>query len=403
MEKMKAVKLFLDWNPRKDSCLGLRDIEGKRAQSGNQIWKNPWTEVITAPIPEIKPTEALIKVKVCGICGSDILMAWPDEQGYTRYPYIMGNPQTPGEIIIGHEFSGEIVKMGQGIKDFQKKTGKEIFKIGTPVVAQCVISCGLCEMCKEGRFDCCLVNEERGFSVDGAMCEYAVADMRELYSLKNLKSKFASDKEMFLAAALIEPLAGVYKALINVAGGLLPGENAVVIGGGPMGLSAVALSKAMGASKVILIEISKERLLLGKKMGATHLVDPNESDVYEAVLQLTNGSGAKIYFEAAGIAPRIWPEIDKLFQAGEPEAKFVLFGHGPGEMKVSHETLIGTYSSLIGSHGHSGVWRNIIRLIEGGVVEPHKMITQEIALEETPKWLEILRTNKEQGKVVITF
>jgi threonine dehydrogenase-like Zn-dependent dehydrogenase len=403
MKKMKAIKLFLDWNPRKDFKLGLRDIKGRRAQSGNQIWKNPQTEKVTTPIPEIKPTEALIKVKACGICGSDILMPWQDEQGYTRYPYIMGNPRTPGEIIIGHEFSGEIVKMGQGIKDFQKKTGKEIFKIGTPVVAQCVISCGLCEMCKEGKFDCCLVNEERGFSVDGAMAEYAVADIRELYSLENLKAKFASDKEMFLAAALIEPLAGVYKALINVAGGLLPGENAVVIGGGPMGLSAVALLKAMGASKVILIEISKERLLLGKKIGATHFINPNESDVYEAVLQLTNGSGAKIYFEAAGIASRIWPEIDKLFQKGEPESKFILFGHGPGEMNVSHETLIGAYSSLVGSHGHSGVWRNIIRLIEGGVVEPHKMITQEITLEETPKWLEILQTNKEQGKVVITF
>ncbi len=400
---MKAIKLFLEWNPRKDFNLGLRDIGGRRAQSGNQIWKNPQIEVVTAPIPEIKPTEALIKVKACGICGSDILMAWPDEQGYTRYPYIMGNSQTPGEIIIGHEFSGKIVKIGQGIKAFQKKTGKEVFKIDTPVVAQCVISCGLCEMCKEGKFDCCLVNEERGFSVDGAMAEYAKADIRELYSLEDLKPQFASEKKMFVATTLIEPLAGVYKALINVAGGLLPGENAVVIGGGPMGLSAVALLKAMGASKVILIEISKERLLLGKKVGATNLINPNESDVYGEVLKITHNSGAKIYFEAAGIASRIWPAIDKLFQKGEPESKFILFGHGSGEMRVSHETLIGTYSSLVGSHGHSGVWRNIIRLIEGGVVDAHKMITREITLEETPKWLEILQTNKEQGKVVITF
>ena len=400
---MKAVKLFLHWNPRKDFKLGLRDIKGKRAQSGNQIWQNPRAEIVEMPMPKIKPTEALIKVRSCGICGSDILMAAQDEQGYTRYPYIMGNPHTPGEIIIGHEFSGEIVELGKTIKTFQKKTGKEIFKIGAPVVAQCVIPCGLCEMCKEGKFDCCLANEERGSSVDGAMAEYAVADIRELYSLETLKSKFASKKEMFLAAALIEPLAGTYKALISVAHGLLPGENAVVIGGGPMGLSAIALLKAMGASKVILIEISEERLLLGKKLGATHLINPTKSDVYETVLQLTNGLGAKIYFEAAGIASRIWPEIDKLFQTGEPESKFILFGHGSGEMKVSHETLIGSYSVLVGSHGHSGVWRNVIRLIEGGVVEPHKMITKEIGIEQAPKWLEILQTNKKEGKVVITF
>ena len=251
MEKeMKALKLYLDWNPRKNFQLGLRDIDGKRAQSGMQIWKNPRVEIIKMPIPEIKPTQALVKVRACGICGSDILMASQDEQGYTRYPYIMGNPNTPGEIIIGHEFSGEIVKMGQNIEAFQKKTGTKIFEIGTPVVAQCTIPCLLCEMCKEGRFDYCLLNEERGFTVDGAMAQYAVADIHELYSLENLKTKFASDKEMFSATTLIEPLAGVYKALINVAGGLSPGENAVVIGGGPMGLSAVALLKAMGASKI---------------------------------------------------------------------------------------------------------------------------------------------------------
>jgi threonine dehydrogenase-like Zn-dependent dehydrogenase len=396
MEKlMKAVKLFLDWQPRESYRLGSRDIKGKRAQEGNKVWRKPRVELSRCPIPKVGPTQILIKVEYCGICGSDVLMADSDEAGYTRYGYIMRNG-----VIIGHEFSGEIVEMGKKIKEFQKKTGREIFKIGTPVTAQCVINCGLCEKCKEGKFDECWLNEERGFSIDGAMAEYAVADIRHVYSLEPLQERYQG-KELFLAGSLIEPLAGAYKALFEVAGGLSPGDNAVVIGGGPIGLSGVALLKAAGAAKVILFEPSSRRREIGRSLRADYVFDPREVNFKEVVLEVTGGVGAKLYFEAAGVAARVYLDIDALFKTGEAGSKFVFMGHGEDKITISTETLIGGYDALVGSHGHSGIWRNVIRMVGAGLIDPRKMITREITMEQVPQWLEVLRTDKKEGKVVI--
>ncbi len=397
VDTMKAVKLFLDWHLREGTQPGLRDIKGKRSQEGSKFWKNPRVQLAQVPLPEIGPTEVLIKVKACAICGSDILMTSSDEERYTRYGYLMSNG-----VTIGHEFSGEIVAMGNKVEKHQKQTGREIFRVGTPVAAQCVVNCGLCEKCKEGEFDECWLTEERGFSVDGAMADYAVADLRHIYSLDGLKEEYKGE-DLFLAGALIEPLAGVYKALINVAGGLDPGDNAVVIGGGAIGLSGVALLKAIGAATVILAELSPPRRELGRAMGADYTFDPREENFEEVVLKLTGDVGARIYFEAAGVAARVCSDIDTLFKEGEAGSKLVLMGHGEEYATLCTETFIGNYNTIVGSHGHSGIWRNVVRMVAAGLIDPRKMITRKITLEEAPEWLTILRTNKEEGKVVITF
>lgn len=396
-ETMKAARLFLDWQPREGSQLGPREISGKLTQEGNKFWRNPRVQIVQEPLPKIGPTEALIKVKACGICGSDVLMVDSDEEGYTRYGYIMGNG-----VIIGHEFSGEIVEMGKEIEEHQRRIGKEVFKVGTPVTAQCVVNCGLCEKCQEGKFDECRLTEERGFSLDGAMAEYAVADLRHIYSLEDLKEKYPGE-ELFLAGALIEPLAGVYKALVSIAGGLNPGDNAVVIGGGPIGLAGVALLKAIGAAMVILFEPSSQRREIAMTMGADYAFNPREVKLTDVVLELTGGVGAKIYFEAAGVAASVSSDIDFLFKAGEAGSKLVLMGHGEENAMICTETLISGYNVVVGSHGHSGVWRNVIRMVAAGLINPRKMITRKITLEEAPEWLTTLRTNKEEGKVVIVF
>jgi len=396
-ETMKAVRLFLDWQPREGAQLGPRESEGEMAQEGNKFWRNPRVQIVEEPLPKIGPTEALIKVKACGICGSDVLMTDPDEEGYTRYGYLMANG-----VIIGHEFSGEIVEMGEAIGEYQRRIGKEVLKAGTPVTAQCVVNCGFCEKCKEGKFDECWLTEERGFSVDGAVAEYAVADLRHIYSLEDLTEKYPGE-ELFLAGALIEPLAGVYKALISVAGSLNPGDNAVVIGGGPIGLAGVALLKVIGAATVILFEPSSQRREIGKALGADYAFDPGEVNLTEVILELTRGVGAKIYFEAAGVAGSVYSDIDFLFKAGEAGSKLVLMGHGEENATICTETLISGYNTIVGSHGHAGVWRNVIRMVAAGLIDPRKMITRRITLEEVPEWLAILRTSKEEGKVIIVF
>ena len=80
-----------------------------------------------------------------------------------------------------------------------------------------------------------------------------------------------------------------------------------------------------------------------------------------------------------------------------------MMGHGEEYVTVCTETLIGNYNVIVGSHGHSRIWRNVIKMVAAGLIDPRKMITGRIALEEAPDWLTILRTNKEEGKVVIVF
>jgi len=181
MNMMKALRIFADWKP-KENVLLKRCIKNKRAQEGCNIWHNPQIEIVEMPIPQISSNEILIKVKACGICGSDVLMAWPDENGYTIYPYIMAN-----DVTIGHEFAGEVVEIGKSVLKYQKFLDKkDTFKIGGLATAQCVIYCGQCRMCKARRFDDCLLNEELGFSVDGAMAEYVKVNAKYAYSLEAL-------------------------------------------------------------------------------------------------------------------------------------------------------------------------------------------------------------------------
>ena len=392
---MKAVKIFADWVPKQKP--GPREIEGKRAQQANKFLKNPRVKIVDIPRPKPGPTEVLIKVKACGICGSDVLMAKPDPDGYTSYGYIMATG-----VTIGHEFAGDIVEMGEKAENLQRKLKKKrkLF-IGTPVAVQCVIPCGACIMCKDGKLDLCLLNEERGFSVDGALAEYVVADIKEVYSIEDYQKEYG--KDLYLTGALTEPLAGVYKAIVEVAGGLNLGEEGVVIGGGAIGFSAIGVLKALGAGKVILSEPLKSRRERGKIMGADYVINPLRENLKEKILEYTENRGAKIYFEAAGVGPKVYSDIEKLFQIGRSaESKFILFGHGPGKIKIDPEVFIGNYNMIVGSHGHCGVWPEVIRMVSQKVVDPRKMITHKINLNEVPYYLKKLQKPTTEEKVVIT-
>ncbi len=178
---MRALKIKAEWKP-KEGHFNERDIpQTGRVQEGNKVLYNPKVEIVTIGLPNLGPTEVLIKVKYTGICGSDILMNWPGEDGYTRYPYIM-----KAGVTIGHEFSGIIESRGIDVDKYASH-----LKIGTPVTAQCVVNCGYCKSCQEGNFDDCKNNEERGFSVDGSMADFVKVDIRHVYSLETLTNNYS--------------------------------------------------------------------------------------------------------------------------------------------------------------------------------------------------------------------
>src|SRR6056297_3879205 len=116
-EKMKAVRLYADWEPKADFKLGWKDVEHKQTYLGSKVWRNPRLEIEEVDVPTPGPEEVLIEVKQVGICGSDVHMAQADDDGYIWYPGLTAFPAT-----LGHEFSGIVVKAGKDA--FNKRTNQ---------------------------------------------------------------------------------------------------------------------------------------------------------------------------------------------------------------------------------------------------------------------------------------
>ena len=114
---MKTIVLSANWKPQQDFKLGAKDVEGKLTYLGSQVWKNPQITITDKAVPSIGPEEVLIKVKACGICGSDVHMAQSDQQGYILYPGLTAFP-----VTLGHEFSGVVTQSGEHA--INKRTGK---------------------------------------------------------------------------------------------------------------------------------------------------------------------------------------------------------------------------------------------------------------------------------------
>jgi threonine dehydrogenase-like Zn-dependent dehydrogenase len=391
---MKTLTLSAEWTPKPGFNPGRLHIEGKLTDQGSAVWRNPQAQVVDKPEPPIADDEVLVRVRACGICGSDVHMAQPDAERYIVYPGLTAFP-----VVLGHEFSGEIVQSGK--KAYNKRTS-EVFQPGEPVTAEEMVWCGFCRACVDGYPNHCERLEELGFTIDGALAEYIRVPARLVWSLEGLRERY-SEQDTFLLGSLAEPASVSYNGLFIRGGGILPGDKAVVFGGGPIGLAGVALLKRAGASVVILSEPSKRRAELGRKMGADHVIDPRSVDVAEAILELTRGDGAKVYYEASGAPEVVFPEMVKCLWRGRTlNSVIVVVGRATQAVPLAAEVFQVRRASLVGSQGHSGhgIFPHVLDLMAAGM-DLTPLITSRIALSETPTFLERLRADKEEGKVTV--
>lgn len=231
------------------------------------------------PVPEPGPLEVLMKVYACAICGTDpkvISGHWPGKLEY-------------GSFIPGHEYSGQIVAVGPGVTDF---------KVGDRVAIESHKGCGHCTNCKRGRYTICFNygkpetgHRHYGFTTNGGYAQYVVNHVSTLYKI--------ADNVSYEEAALVTTAACVHFAIDNI-GGLLGGEQVVVLGPGPIGLMAVQLVKALGAAKVILTGTRGDRLAVGRQLGADVTVNVKERDAVQVVREETGGLGAELIIECSG-------------------------------------------------------------------------------------------------------
>lgn len=320
----------------------------------------PGVELVEVPVPKPGPNELLVKVAVCGICGSDLhIYLWElnADRVVTKFP-----------TVIGHEPAGEVVEVGAGV------TG---FKPGDHVALDPFGPCGLCASCQHGRFNFCLNPGRLG----GSFAEYAIAPVQNAWLVPK-----SMDLEQ---AALLEPFATGVHAIEESS--LKAGDSCVVEGPGPIGLCTALAARALGVTSIVItgLAVDHERLALARAMGFK-TVCASDRDWTEQVRALMPPDGADVVFDAAGFLDSVrhllrrngevvelgWPARD--IPNGELRA---LFFHGvkiiPSRVRVP------------------STWRRSIAMVASGAVDLKPMVTHRYALEGGVEAFELL--NRKQG------
>lgn len=370
---MKAFIAEAEWAPKPGYKLSERELTEKRAMRADLVYKNVQTSLKTIPIPQIKDDEVLIRVGACGVCGSDLHAVGSDAEGYSTFASHMRLP-----VILGHEFSGEVVEVGKNVKTVQ---------MGDLVSAEQIRWCGTCSVCRTGMFNQCLNLEETGLSCDGAFAEYAVLPEKYCCVINDIAEKLGDKMAALEAGALAEPTSVAYSGIQINAGGIKPGANVAIFGVGPIGLASIELARAFGAAKIFAFNTNPARDELAKKMGADYVINPNEllkqgTSAGQFVLEKTHGIGAGMIVEATGNFSMVYPEIIQCLGNG---AKVVQLGIGAKPAIFDVGPLLRKNAHIVGSLGQAGsdIFPSVLRMMATGRIDMRKMITGRYSLDST--------------------
>jgi len=388
--KIRGLVLDASWEPRKDYIPSEVEAETRKVKIGSRVWRYPQLKLEEKTVPEIGPRDVLIRVKACGICGSDVHMYQQDKDGYMLYPGLVKLP-----CITGHELSGVIERVGREVKDF---------KMGDMVTSEEMMWCGECVPCRNGLPNHCVNLEEIGFTINGGFAEYLVVRAKYCWKIDSLLDVYRSEEKVFEAGSLTEPTSVAYHAMFTRAQGFKPGAYVVVYGAGPIGLAATGLAKAAGASKIIAFEIQPVRIRLAKEMGASYVFNPRELaeqgvNPHEKVMEVTDGLGADLQVEAAGAPAQTFPEMEKSLAIG---GKIAWIGRADVEAPIFLERFQVRASQVYGSQGHSGHgnFMNVIRLMAAGKIDMTKIITRRYSLDKAVEALN-QATKRVDAKITI--
>src|SRR3989441_5004396 len=287
-------------------------------------------------------------------------------------------PQMPpyGEFIFGHEYAGDVVAVGRTVDEF---------RVGDRVVVEAHMGCRRCENCIRGLYTACLNygNAKRGhrangFTTNGGLAEYAVNHVNTLYRIPD----GVSYDEATVVMTSGSPLFGLENA-----GGYFAGETVAVLGPGPIGLMAIQLVKALGATRVILTGTRASRLAMGRQLGADVAVDSRAQDPVAAVMEATAGKGADLVIDCAG-ADETFDQSLKMAKSG---GKILLVGfyHGPVTAAVSHAGRRTVPTSPQRGEGGTSVGR-ALSLLAAGRLTAKPLITHRFPLGRVHEAIDVL-------------
>lgn len=303
--------------------------------------------------PHAGPGELVLRNQVCGVCGTDVHI-------YHGEP---GSADVNPPVVLGHEYSGEVVEVGEGV------TG---FAVGDHVTVDPNIYCGHCAYCQNGKKQLCPSMEAIGVTRDGGFAQYSRIPASQAFKLEPTVP--------WEAAAMAEPLACCLHG-IDLAG-IQVGDKVCVVGGGAIGLLMVQLAKLSGASQIVLSEPNEKRRQVGLQLGANAAIDPTRPDAQEAFAQVLGG-GANVVVECVGNVPA----VKSAFQFAGKGATVLLFSV-PKVDATFDLPLFDVYKkelTIKGSFVNPDTHARAVALINSGKVDFGPIITHRFTLDQLPE------------------
>ena len=323
-------------------------------------------------MPELAPSDVLIQVKACGICGSDV-------HGYDGST---GRRIPP--IIMGHEAAGVVIKVGSEVNTVG---------VGDRVTFDSTVSCGTCSFCRTGDVNLCDNRQVLGVSCgdyrrNGAFAEYVAVPAHIVYKLPE---SFPFEK-----AALIEAVSiAVHAAKITE---IKSGSSAAVIGAGMIGLLVVQAFRQYGCEKVFAVDLEQERLDAARRLGADETFLATDPELVHKLNQSAGGQGIDIVVEVVGTQSSITTAINSVRRGGT----VTLIGNLAPKVEIPLQLVVTRQLRLLGSCASAGEYRECIELMANGLINVDPLVSAVAPLSEGPAWFERLY-NREPGlmKVIL--
>jgi alcohol dehydrogenase len=302
----------------------------------------------------IDPTDAVVRVDTSTICGTDLHILKGDV------------PETVPGTILGHEAVGTVVEVGAGVSTVSP---------GDRVLMSCVSACGRCRFCKEARYGQCLGGGGWifGHLINGLQAEYARVPFAD-NSVYKVPEQLSNEQVLFLADILPTSYeVGVLNGTVS------PGDVVAIVGAGPIGLAAILTAKLYTPGRIVAIDLADSRLEVARRFGADDTINNSRDDAVVAVMELTDGLGADVAFEAVGV-PQTFELATELIRAGGHVANIGVHGHSATlhleKLWIRDVTittgLVDTFSIP-----------PLLRLIASGRLDPSLFVTHRFALDDT--------------------
>ncbi|WP_078082693.1 L-threonine 3-dehydrogenase [Microbulbifer mangrovi] len=336
----------------------------------SKLKSEPGIWMTDVEVPEPGHNDLLIKIRKTAICGTDMHIYNWDEWSQKTIPVPM---------VVGHEYVGEVVGMGQEVAGF---------KVGDRVSGEGHITCGHCRNCRAGRRHLCRNTYGVGVDRQGAFAEYLVIPALNAFKIPdNISDELAS---------IFDPFGNAVHTALSFD---LVGEDVLITGAGPIGIMAAAVARHVGARHVVITDINDYRLDLAKKMGATRTVNVSKEKLSDVMQDIGMTEGFDVGLEMSGVAVAFRDMLSAMNHGG----KIAMLGIPPGEMAIDWSQVIFKGLILKGIYGREmfETWYKMASLIQSGL-DLSPIITHQFSVDEFQTGFDTMGSG-ESGKVILNW